>query len=120
MYGDISKLWQWNIKLCTWFPRGLENLEKWGNIFQSEKKSGNFAKTGKVREFYPKYWEKSEKNYTGKLKTKKYWKVREICQTGIVKTLQMWYHTLNKKELKNTGKLRKILEKSGKFVSQKK
>ena len=70
-----------------------------------------FVKTGKVREFYSKYW-KIEKN-TGK--------VREICQPVIVKTLQIWYHTLNKRRtLKNTGKLRKILEKSGKFVSLKK
>ena len=35
-----------------WFPHGLE---KWENFFQS----GNFEQTGKVGEFYPKYW-KSE------------------------------------------------------------
>ena len=40
--------------LFTWFPRGLENQEKWENFFQS----GNFEQTGRV-EFYPKYW-KSE------------------------------------------------------------
>ena len=36
----------------VWFPRGLENLEKLENFFQS----GNFEKTGKVGEFYSKYW----------------------------------------------------------------
>ena len=99
-------------------PTGTGNQGKpgkWKGIFQS----GNFVKTGKVREFYSKYW----KNWK-----KLYWKiekntgnVREICQPVIVKTLQIWYNTLNKKRtLKNTGKLRKILEKSGKFVSPKK
>ena len=33
------------------------NLEKWERIFQS----GNFIKTGKVREFYPKYWKNQKK-----------------------------------------------------------
>ena len=36
----------------TWFPHRLENLETWENIFQS----GNSEYTGKVREFYTKYW----------------------------------------------------------------
>ena len=44
----------------SWFPPGLENLEKQEGIFQS----GIFVKTGKVREFYSKYW----KNYTEKQK----------------------------------------------------
>ena len=84
---------------------------KMGKHFPVREKSENFVKTRKVREFYSKYW-KTEKN-TGK--------VSEICQPVIVKTLQMWYQTLNKKRtLKNTGKLQKILEKSGKFVSLKK
>ena len=38
------------------FPLGLENLEKWEGIFQSDKKSGNFEQTGKVRENHTKYW----------------------------------------------------------------
>ena len=66
---------------------------KWEGIFQS----GNFVKTGKVREFYSKYW-KNPKTL--------YWKfflnigkVGEICWPVIVKTLQIWYHTLHKKEL---------------------
>ena len=103
-------------------PTGTGNQGKPGEMgrhFPVREKSGNFVKTGKVREFYSKYWEnwkklhwKIEKN-TGK--------VREICQPVIVKTLQIWYHTLNKKRtLKNTGKLQKILVKSGKFVSPKK
>ena len=37
------------------FPQGLENLEKWQSIFRS----GDH--TGKVREFYPKYWKRTEK-----------------------------------------------------------
>ena len=41
-----------------WLPRGLESLEKLENIFQSGKKSGNYEQTGKVREFYPKYWKR--------------------------------------------------------------
>ena len=39
---------------------------KTGKHFPVREKSGNFAKTGKVREFYPKYWE-NKKKYTGKL-----------------------------------------------------
>ena len=56
-------------KICcnyTGFPLELENLEKWKGIFQSEKKSGNFEQTGKVRENHRKYWknqENSEKCY---------------------------------------------------------
>ena len=69
---------------------------------------GNFAKTGKVREFYPKYWKNRKKNS---------W-VREICQPVIVKTLQIWYHTLSKKRtfkkywktVKNTGKVGEICQ----------
>ena len=45
-----------------WFPPGLENLEKWEGIFQSGKSQGILLKI----------LEKSEKNYTGKLK--KYFK----------------------------------------------
>ena len=50
----------------SWFPNGLENPETRENIFQSGK-SGTFEQagkvgiftqnTGKVREFYPKYWQ---------------------------------------------------------------
>ena len=69
---------------CTlsWFPPGLEireNLEKWEGIFQS----GNFVKTGKVREKSGNFTQN-----TGKIRKN------------------------------STGKLKRILEKSGKFVSQ--
>ena len=47
---------------------------KMGQHFPVREKSGNFAETGKVREFYHNYSGKSEKNDTGKLK-KKYWKI---------------------------------------------
>ena len=56
-----------------WFPLGLEireNLEKWEGIFQS----GNFVKTGKVREFCPKYW----KNRKIRIKNMFLVKVREF------------------------------------------
>ena len=47
----------------TWTGK-QENLEKSEGIFQS----GNFVRTGKVREFYSKYWKNQKKNCTGKLK----------------------------------------------------
>ena len=56
-----------------------------GEHFPVREKLGNFAKTGRVKEFYPKKLEKSEKIYwkfdknTGK--------TREICQPVIVKIL---------------------------------
>ena len=41
----------------SWFPQGLENLEKWENFYQS----GNFTQnTGKIRGIYPKYWKSEE------------------------------------------------------------
>ena len=46
------------LPLFPWFPPGLENLEKWEGIFQSGKSQGILLKI----------LEKSEKNYTGKLK----------------------------------------------------
>ena len=102
-------------------PTGTGNQGKPGKMgrnFPVREKSGNFVKTGKVRNFTQNTGKKSEKI---KLEIEKNTgKVREICQPVIVKTLQIWYHTLNKKRTsKNTGKLQKILEKSGKFVSPK-
>ena len=61
-------------------PTRTGKPRKMGEHFPVREKAGNFAKTGKGGEFYPKYW-KIRKNYTGKLK-------------------------------------KKILEKSGKFISQ--
>ena len=43
---------------------------KTGEHFPVRQKLGNFAETGKVREFYPKYWKDQKKNYTGKLQEK--------------------------------------------------
>ena len=86
-------------KAIAWLPLKLENLEEWESIFQSGKS-------------YPKYW---------KMRKKLFWKIekntgkgREICQPVTVKTLQIWDSNLNKNIFKTTGKLRKILEKSGK------
>ena len=77
-----------------------------GRAFSSQEKSGNFTQsTGKSEKFRWKTGKNTEK-------------VREICQPVIVKTLQIWYQTLNKKELQKYWKTEKILEKSGKFVSQ--
>ena len=40
----------------SWFPHGLKNLEN-GKTFQSR----NFEQiTGKMSEFYPKYWKSGE------------------------------------------------------------
>ena len=105
-----------------WFPPGLEireNLEKCESIFQSGKSQGILSRLEKSGNFYSKYWKNWKKLYW-KIE-KNTGKIREVCQTLTVKTQQIWYHTLNKKRtLKNTGKLQKILEKSGKFVSLKK
>ena len=81
-------------------PTGTGNQGKPGKMgrhFPVREKSWNFVKTGKVREFYSKYWKNQKKLYW-KIE-KKTGKVREICKPEIVKTLQIWYQTLNKKEL---------------------
>ena len=77
--------------------------------FPSQGKVRNFAKTGKVREFYPKYWKISEKIMWKIGKTTG--EVREICQPVMVKTLQIQYHSLN---LKNNLKYRKTAKTTGK------
>ena len=77
------------------FPPALEklqNLEKWEGIFQS----GNFVKTGKVREFYWKVYWKSQGN---------------LSASNSENPANMVPY------LKNTGK---VGGKSGKFVSLKK
>ena len=66
---------------------------KMGRHFPVREKSGNFFKTGKVREFYSKYW-KNRKILHWKIEENT-GKVREICQPILVKTLQIWYHILN-------------------------
>ena len=77
-------------------PTRTEKPGKIGEHFPVGGKLGNFAKTRKVREFYPKYWESPKKMYW-KIEKKYTGKVKEICQALIVKTLQIWYHTLCKK-----------------------
>ena len=65
-----------------------------------------------MREFYPKYWV-----FLTLENGNKYWKSQGNLAVRKVKTMEIEYHTLNKK---NTGKMEKMLEKSGKFVSPKK
>ena len=84
-------------KLQAWFPTRTGKPGKTGEHFPVRKKSGNFAKTGKVREFYPKYW-KNQKTLYWKIERNTI-KVREICQPVIVKALQTWYQTLHNKEV---------------------
>ena len=72
----------------TMVPTGTGNQGKPGKMgrhFPVREKSGNFVKTGKVREFYSKYWNNWKKLYW-KIE-KNTGKVREICQPAIVKTL---------------------------------
>ena len=81
-------------------PTGTGNQGKPGKMgrhFPVREKSGNFVKTGKIREFYLKCW-KNQKKLHWKIE-RNTGKVREICQPVILKTLQIWYHTLDKKEL---------------------
>ena len=46
-----------SVSVLSWFPLGLENLEKWESIFQSgksQRKSGNFTQnTRKIQKIYP-------------------------------------------------------------------
>ena len=85
---------------------------KMGEHFPVREKSGDFAKTANVREFYPKYWKIRKKLYCKF--DKNTGKVGEICQPVIVEILQIWYHTLNEKRTsKKSGRLRKILESRG-------
>ena len=100
-------------------PTGTGNQGKPGKMgrhFPVRERSGNFVKARKVRENSGNFTQttgKIRKNYTGKLK-KKYWKSQENLSSSNGENPANWYHTLNKKRtLKNTGKLQKILEKSG-------
>ena len=42
-------------------PTGTGKPGKMGRHFPVGEKSGNFTKTGKVGEFYPKYWQNQKK-----------------------------------------------------------
>ena len=84
------------MKTYSLFPLGLE---KWDTIFQS----GNFDQTGKVREFYPKYWKNQEVlTLENGIKRQGNLAVRKE------KTMEIGCHTLNKINLKNTGKVREV------------
>ena len=68
-------------------PTRTGKTGKMGRHFSVREKSENFVKTGKVREFYSKYWKNQKKLYW---KTEKYTgKVWKICEPVIVKTLQI-------------------------------
>ena len=100
---------------------GWKSGKTWKNAkaFSSQGKVRVFCQDWKSQGILLKIWKNQKKLYW-KIE-KNTGKVREICQPVLVKTLEIWYHTLNKKRtLKNTGKLQKILEKSGKIFSPKK
>ena len=94
----LSNLW---LQACM-VPTGTGNQGKpgkMGRYFPVKEKSGNFVKTGKVGEFYLKYWGNREKFYWKIEKNfKKYWKtvkntgkVGEICQSEKVGTMVCKY-----------------------------
>ena len=98
------------------------NPGKMGRHFPVRQKSGNFVKTGKVGERSVNFTQntgKIGKNSTGELK--KYWKSQgKLSASNSESIANMAPYFKQKRTLKNTGKLQKILEKSGKFVSLKK
>ena len=49
--------------------KAKKTWENWWT-FSSQEKSGNFDQTGKVREFYPKYWKSMKNDLINKLKKK--------------------------------------------------
>ena len=103
------------ICLCTrWFPRGLQKEKTFstgsGILPKVLEKRGNFTQnTGKVRQFYPKYW-KSEAIWASF-----YFKFFSdlLIEVYLLNRFLYLLKSLNK-TLQNR---RKILEKSGKFVS---
>ena len=108
-YQDMAALIANNLRKLTGFPlelEKLENLKKWEGIFPVREKSGKFEQTGKVRD-----------NHT------KYWKILGISDKYYLLFLVMFkctvYHLLKWiiKFLVKSRTLKKILEKSGNFVS---
>ena len=87
-----------------------------GEHFPVREKSGDFAETGKVREFYPKYWTNQKKLYW-KIK-KKYWKSQgNLLASNSENPANMVPYFKKKKKTKiqytgklqkNTGKVREI------------
>ena len=82
----------------AWFPPGLGKPGKMGDEFPVREKSGNFAKTRKFKEFYPKHW-KNQEILTLK-NGNKYWKSEGNLAVRKVKTMEI-------KEI--LGKRKKIL-----------
>ena len=69
-------------------PTGTEKQGKPGKMgrhFPVREKSGNFVKSGKVREFCSKYWKNQKKLYWKIEKNTR--KVKEICQSEKVGTM---------------------------------
>ena len=60
-WGPLSLLFNYSFSLN---PLRLFEIILISRIFQS----GNFDQTGKIREFYPKYWKSMENNSINKLK----------------------------------------------------
>ena len=52
-----------NVRMVPTGTRNQGKPGKMGRHFPVRKKSGNFVKTGKVREFYSKYWKNQKKLY---------------------------------------------------------
>ena len=67
---------------------------KIGDHFPVREKSGNFDQTGKVREFYPKYW-KNEEILTLE-NGNEYWRSQGNFVVRKVKTMEIGCHTFNK------------------------
>ena len=91
--------------MCTsmsWFPHGLENMEKWENFLSRLEKSGNFTQnTGENREFDPKYW-KSEEILASFFSL--------LIEVYLLNKFLYLLSSLNR-TLKNTGKLKEHTEK---------
>ena len=71
-------------------PTGIGQPGKMGRHFPVREKSGDFVKTGKVREIYSKYWKTLKKLYW-KIE-KKYWKSQRSLSASNNESLQIWYH----------------------------
>ena len=84
---------------------------KMRNLFPVGKKSVNFELTGKVREFYPKYWQSED------ILASFYFKFFLLLFNGSVFVNRFLYLLTSLNETMENRK--KILEKSGKFVSPK-
>ena len=80
---------------------------KTGRHFPVGEKSGNFANTRKVWEFYPKYWENQKKGFWKIEKKKIYWKSQgNLSASNSENPANMVpYFRFKKEHKKNTGKV---------------